>query len=478
MRTKYRQHRTMALLSFLVSLVVTACETSPAPETQTLGLLPLPEFAECESTNRPLLPAKWQAAALMQDFVMNSLMFGQFVYDESVQAFRFSLADRYGTELDFLVTHDRKLYLLKGGETPSSCSLLTTDSPYTVPTRDWLNDGAVCVGQAPILRREQAWWKDKSDEGANWFWFNTGNGLPFRSMYYEDVKITDPVPIYEHFTFNYFPTFEEVSATNLDQILQLCLRSGDTPTPLESFDIHSIDSLMAATSYPVPSAEPLAQVQKWIPELSECSSPSSLPPPWPDQVQASVFMTAVSFPPNPFPTRVFYDWSQQAQNSSLYYNPPTATNYVQVALLTGNTGYIRIEDAHGSISMCQQVLPGPQVPNWNELDGCECRAQIDPGSTLNPSSVPTKILWCPTDLSANQVFWTWYSDRGTPIVFMQSNSSPSAGTGLNLADYYHWSPGSVAPSGTFDIPSECLGKQKHEVPVACHDCHLPTTSAR
>jgi hypothetical protein len=33
---------------------------------------------------------------------------------------------------------------------------------------------------------------------------------------------------------------------------------------------------------------------------------------------------------------------------------------------------------------------------------------------------------------------------------MQSNSSPTAGTGLNLADYYGWQPGLVAPPGTFD----------------------------
>ncbi len=43
----------------------------------------------------------------------------------------------------------------------------------------------------------------------------------------------------------------------------------------------------------------------------------SLPPPWPNQTQASVFMTAVNFAYNPFPTRVYYDWDQQAQNSSV-----------------------------------------------------------------------------------------------------------------------------------------------------------------
>jgi len=113
------------------------------------------------------------------------------------------------------------------------------------------------------------------------------------------------------------------------------------------------------------------------------------------------------------------------------------------------------------------------VPNWNQVDGCECRAQIAPHSVPNPTDVPIKILWCPTDLSAQQVFWTCYSDTGTPVVFMQSNSSPTDGTGLNLADYYGWLPGSMAPPGTFDIPASCIGKPKHDVPQACHNCHLP-----
>lgn len=477
-------HRTMIVtVALAASLTLAACQeqaapppAAPTPDTTVpaAGPLPLPEFTDCASTAHPTLPAKWQAVALMQDFVLNSLMFGNFVYDEAAQAFRFTLADRYGIDLDFLTTEDGNLYLLEGGgELPSGCALVTSSSPFTVPARDWLNDQAVCVGQAPILERDQQWWKSPSGEGANWFWYDAGNGLPFRNMYYEDQPITDPVPIYEHFTFNYFPTFEEVSETNLQQIVDLCASSGGTPTPITAFDINDANTIVQSNTYPTTNAQSIARIQEWIPSLSECSSTGALPPPWRDQVQLTAFMTAVSFPPNPFPTRVYYDWTQEAQNSSLFYNPPTATDFVQVALLTGDTGYIRIQDEQGNVSMCQQALPGPQVPNWNEVDGCECRMQIAPGTVLNPSGVPTKILWCPTDLSAKQVFWTWYSDTGTPVVFMQTNSSPTAGTGLNLADYTAWSPGSVAPAGTFDLPAACDGQPKVDVPQACHNCHLP-----
>ncbi len=410
----------------------------------------------------------------MQDFFLDVLVFGSFVYDESAQAFRFKLSDRYGSHVDLLTTEDGRLYQLEGGEFPTSCTLLTADSSVTVPTRDWLADGAECVGEAPILDRPQDWWKTPSGEGANWFWYNTNNRLPFRSMYYAEAAPSNPVPVYEHFTFNYFPEFEEVESTNLAEILESCATSTTARDSMLALKLKDATTLFGSGGYPEPDPERIAQVQEWIPGLTECSSIDSLPPPWPTQVQATAFMTAVSFPPNPFPTRIYYDWTLPAQNTTLYYNPPTATDYAQVALLTGDTGYIRIEDAQGHVSMCQQALPGPQVPDWQAVDNCECRAQIAPETVLNPSQVPTKILWCPTDLSARQVFWTWYSDLGTPVVFMQSNSSPTAGTGLNLADYTQWQPGSVAPEGTFDLPAACEGEPKVDVPQACHNCHLPT----
>lgn len=467
--------RMSALLSvFLLVAILFGCERSaheegPAPAE---AVLPPPSFTDCSLTTHPRLPEKWVAVGVLQDFFFDSLAFGKFVYDEEARAFRFMLSDRYGVDLDLLVTEDRRLYLLAGGEMPTDCQLLSDESPYTVPARDWLDSGAVCVSEAPVLGRDQIWWKTPSDEGADWVWYNTGDRLPFRSMYYSDAKPTEPVPIYEHFTFNYFPTFEEVSSTNLEQILSMCADSDDEPP--KSLDFSDVESLLGTGSYPTPDSAGIERVQEWIPGLSECSSTGDLPPPWPSRVQATAFMTAVSFPPNPFPTRIYYDWERQAQNTTLFYYPPAPQEYAQVALLTGDTGYIRVEDEHGGISMCKQSLPGPQVPDWKAVDGCECRAEIAPGTPLNPGSEPTKILWCPTDLSAEQVFWTWYSDSGTPIVFMQSNSSPTAGTGLSLADYYRWEPGSVAPAGTFDVPVACEGKPKVAVPKACHNCHLPT----
>ena len=431
--------------------------------------LPLPTFKPCSSASHPTLPEKWQAVALLQDFFHDSLVFGRFVYDEGAAAFRFTLADRYGFQLDLMATEDKRLFLLFGeGEMPSSCALVSTDTQFTVPTRDWLGE-ASCVGEAPILTRNQEWWKTSDPPGANWIWYNTTDRIPFRTMYY--AAPTGSAPIYEFFTFSYYPVFESVPKTNLADIVQLCNQS-DATMDVPELDFDDFRALLKSHHYPEQNPDTIELAQQWIPGLSECSSTGSLPPEWPNQVEGTVFMTAVNYKVNPFPTRVYYDWTQIAQNTSLYdsASPGASSN---VALLTGDTGYIFERQSDGRVSNCQQVLPGPQIPNWQRIDGCECRAELAPYSVLNPTGTTTKILWCPTDLSADQVFWTWYSDKGTPVVFMQSNSSPTAGTGLNLADYYTWSPGSIAPAGTFSLPSECDGQPKIPVPEACHNCHLP-----
>ena len=478
---------TSAIL-LVTALSVTACRKPGAPQAKeqataaahetAADLLPLPTFASCTSSTHPGLPAKWEAVGLMQDFFQTSFVVGRFVYDESAKAFEFSLDDPFGIDEDYIVTADRKLYRLNGGaDHPTSCTYLTASSPFTMPDRDWLDTGAVCVGQAPILDRPQEWWKSPSGPGANWYWYNSSDRLPFRSMYYADTKPTTPVPVYEHFTFNYFPTFKEVPSTNLASIVAMCQKGNPAPVATAEYAKPSIEPLLAKRTAQQ-KADRFTEIGQLIPGVTACSSKDALPPAWPNQVQATVFMTAVSFAPNPFPTRVFYDWSKQSQNSTLNNFPQTPENGAQTALLVGTTGYIEMVRQDGSVSSCDQVLPGPQVPNWKSVDGCECRAQIAPHTVLNPSDVSTKILWCPTDLSAKQVFWTWYSDTGTPVVFMQSNSSPTDGTGLNLADYYHWKPGSVAPPGTFDISPVCQGQPVKQVPQACHNCHLPTTARK
>jgi hypothetical protein len=295
-------------------------------------------------------------------------------------------------------------------------------------------------------------------------------------MYYAAAKPTTPVPIYEYFTFNYFPTFQPVASTSLPQIVAECQRTKTKAPAVSEFSSLSIAPILKKSAYPSADAASAAKIEKWIPGLTSCSSTGDLPPPWPQQVQATAFMTAVSFKPNPFPTRIFYDWTKRALNTTLYNDPPTPDSYAMQALLLSKVGYGSSVSREGTHSKCAQALPPAHMPNWAEVDHCECRAQIAPHTVLNPSDVPTKVLWCPTDLSKNQVFWTWYSNTGTPVVFMQSNSSPTDGTGLNLADYHAWAPGSVAPNGTFDVPAACQGAPAVPYPRACNNCHAAASA--
>ena len=163
---------------------------------------------------------------------------------------------------------------------------------------------------------------------------------------------------------------------------------------------------------------------------------------------------------------------------------PQGDNYAQVALLTndpnpflpGNppgVGYGYNLDKNGDAHSCfKGVLPGPQRPDWKTIDGCKCMARLAPNSALNNTDVPVSVLWCPTDLQQSQVFWTWYDDNGKPNVFMQTNSSPTAGTGLNLADYHEWVPDSQAPAGTFTPPRSCK-THTGGMTEGCYNCHMP-----
>ena len=134
----------------LALLTLAALATGTTVAAQTSELLPLPTFTPCVSKNHPSLPAKWEAVALMQDFFQQSFTVGRFVYDESAKAFRFSLVDPFGVDEDRLVTSDGKLYSLGGGDTPTSCTLLTARSPYTVPARDWLDPSPAATSSLSI----------------------------------------------------------------------------------------------------------------------------------------------------------------------------------------------------------------------------------------------------------------------------------------------------------------------------------------
>ena len=334
------------------------------------------------------------------------------------------------------------------------------------------------------------WWKHQVSEtppepsGANWFWYEAGDtSTMFRTMF---QKPTDAFGIVGQFALNYFPGFVELSGTDLSDLMELC-EDSKTPSNPE-FDPGSVASLLAPNSIPENVHEEL--ISEWVPGLS--STDASTPPSWPNQVAATAFMVSVNYCYAPFPTRVFYDWDIGSQNTTMFWNPNGAVPpqcaqnpeffvtepllFGDIAISPNNTGYAIPENSATTPISCAQALPGLPRPDWMAYGDCEAKAIVSQESSLNPSNEPFKIVHCPiTPPTADpaMAFWAWYFESGTPLTFMQTNAT-THGTGLNLADYYQWLPGEIAPEGSYDIPAACDNQPKKHVNPACHKCHMPT----
>ena len=443
----------------------------------------LPQLQACQNLTPPTLPEKWTASALMQTFGEYDVVVGKFTYDESEQAYRFSLSFAGSSEFsDYLLTADNRLYALQGSyEQPSSCRyslMLQMD----LPSSNIMTPAAQCVGEGPVNGVNRQWWKDTANvgKGANWYWFTADNDRElFRMMPYKGV---DNLGWAGKYAFTYFSEFSAQVETNIGALKQLCGVS-------EFADIMAEDEVLdmaTALQQLLPPLDPIpteTEVSSFMPEVQQCTSSTQRPPQWPASLQATTLLTAVNIDYSPFPSLVRYNSSVPGLRTDMYNPwPPTDETWdLYSARLLQNTGYSAYfkDDVYQS---CKQNLPGPPLANWMTIDGCECKASLPPGSSLNPTDENLLVMMCPlTPSSANpenpQVFWTWYGEQsGAPQVFMQSDSSAGQGTGLNLADYYSWEPNALIDPQIFTPPTACLDKIKDKVPPQCHNCHLPINS--
>jgi hypothetical protein len=452
----------------------------------------LPQLQACQDTSVPALPAKWTSSALMQTFGENDIVVGKFTYDDSEQAYRFSLAFAGSSNFsDYLLTADNRLYALQGSyEQPSSCSyslMLQMD----LPARNLMSSAAQCVGEGEINQVNRQWWKDTAEGGvgANWYWFTADDdrGL-FRMMPYKGV---DNLGWPGNYAFTYFSEFNAQQKTNIGQLKELC--------GVADQDSHAVGEelldMATALQKLLPTAEqaPLANTENsFMPEVQQCESSTQRPPEWPATLRATTLLTAVNVNYSPFPSLVRYDASKPGLRTDMYNPwPPTSTQWdLYSARLVQDKGY-SVYFKGDEYKSCTQDLPGPPLPNWMNVDGCECKASLPVNSSLNPRSDESLlVMMCPlTPASADpknpQVFWTWYGQQsGSPLVFMQSDSSAKAGTGLNLADYYSWEPNATIDPEIFSHPDTCMlpkpdpgqNKAASGLPHQCHNCHLPLNS--
>jgi len=468
-------------------LAETTADVESTDSTMPPGL---PQLSACQNTSQPVLPAKWTASALMQTFGEYDVVVGKFTYDEPEQAYRFSLSFAGSEQFtDYLLTADQRLYALQGDyQQPSSCNyslILQMD----LPARQLMSNSAQCVGQGSINGIVRQWWKDRADpqagsanKGANWYWFNADSDRNlFRMMPYKGV---DDFGWAGKYAFTYFSEFESLEQTNIAELKALC----NVQQPIQEQANESALSLAEALTQLLPEVSEATQASSsgasaFLPEVQQCSSSSQQPPAWPSTLRTTTLLTAVNVDYSPFPSLVRYSASQPGLRTDMYNPWPQQDKAWDLysARLMGNTGYSAFFQGL-NFSSCRQDLPGPPVPNWMAVDQCECKASLPPGSALNPRDENLLVMMCPlTPSSLNpkdpQVFWTWYGEQsGSPQVFMQSDSSASAGTGLNLADYYSWESNAAVDPQIFTPPSECIGQPKVRVPIQCHNCHLPTNS--
>ena len=399
---------------------------------------PLPSFSACSSNQKPLLPAKWESGALLQHFSDPALITANLVYDESAGAIRFTMAGMSGGSGDFLLQNDGKLFGLSGGyPSPTQCRFLG-DTELKVPSRQWMSDeSSLCVGEGLVTNKNLVWWKYKvapvstevaqatfshsapnlvrkqadsfsttpQPPGADWVWYHKNSQLPYRTMF---SIPNNNFAILGRYTFNYLPTFRPVQSTNLATLKTLCNQPGQAENA--EFDSSDAERFLKENTLTEKQRTTLPSV--WVPGLQATSR--ELPPSWPLKAETTTFLTSVNYCYAPFPSRVYFDWYAQSQLTSMYWNnngavPPGACAangkefYVQQALLRGKlaskydeTGFIFNRSLpRAPASQCAQVLPGIQVPDWKNVDGCVAKAQLAPNTVLNPSNEVVKILRCP-----------------------------------------------------------------------------------
>lgn len=466
----------------------------------------LPQMDPCAQRTPIPLPEKWEAISLMSPYLYHGvfpngaeLRVGRFTYDASVGAMRAGVY-RVGTTnlVDLLITHDNTWVL--GGSWDNPTCQANWGKLLPVPGRIWQDKKAICVGNqrtAPTIHTgpKVDWWKQPSPiqargaegQAGDWFWFDE-NGYPTRTFFWGEHSGLPAV--LSEYAFSNFSSFQPIESTNLQALIALCTGAGSLPT----FDEGRRIGYREAEQEPR-EGHPTS-VGDLIPGLSAeaCSSPDIEPPHWPEEVYITSFSTAAKFKtPKPLSTSVYYNPAGPNLRTRLHKieKDPNTNKPVKAfsdALLLdqssygidflANPPYTQLDCGKGP----HLSLPGAPHPDWGARGGCQCMAVIDNNPVLSPNR-KTQVISCPlADYSGDTLFWMWYTvaEPPEPIVFLQTRADITIGTGLCLADYYHWEepPATPIPSYIYTAPTTCEfpPSRAPTPPAACLQCHNPSTN--
>lgn len=466
----------------------------------------LPQLAQCAQRTPTPLPEKWEAIALMSPYLYQGvfpngaeLRVGRFTYDASVGAMRVGVY-RVGTTnlVDLLITHD-KTWVLSGSWDSPSCHASWGEN-LPVPGRIWQDQEAVCVGNhrtAPTIHTgpKVDWWKQPSPiqargaegQAGDWFWFDE-NGYPTRTFFWGEHSGLPAV--LSEYAYSSFSSFEPVDSTNLQALIASCSTAQNLPVFDEKMRL----------AYREAEQEPRKghpnTVSELIPGLSveACSSPDIEPPHWPQETYITSFSTAAKFStPKPISTSVYYDPAGPNLRTRLHKveQDPTTHKPVEAfsdALLLDQSSYgidFLANPPHTQLDCAKgphTSIPGAPHPDWGARGGCQCMGVIDNNPVLSPNR-KTQVISCPLpDYSGDTLFWMWYTvaEPPEPIVFLQTRADITIGTGLSLADYYHWEEPTAVPiaDDIYTVPTGCEfpPSSAPTPPTACLQCHNSSTN--
>jgi hypothetical protein len=415
---------------------------------------------------------RWRAVALMMPFVRQQIDVGEFIYDGSLPAMRATLYGLESGAVDLLITEKQTYKLTGPQELPNGC--IAIGRRFRPPGKKWLSGKAVCDGEAPVGEKTVQWWKMPAQDGrANRLWYRTDTRLPWRTMFARRTR--DPAIIGDY-GVTYFPTFAPTTATNLAELRDLCLSSAKSAGATAAVTITARE--LMATGDDLAEAEREKRIAALIPGLTRHACSHMKPARWPNHFVMTGILSPIPFKWTPLPSMIYYDWEGAGNLTAIMHEARSTPPVLELmSVLTRGVGY-SVERLPNGRFACAAKSPGVVRPDWMSVAGCACKAVIDHNPDFGPNEV-SQIRACPVKSQGQRVNWSWYTVEGRPILFTEPAAT---GSGLNVADYLEWRPGTKMPQDAFDVPKLCTHGRQAGLPrvgnglpasmtYPCSDCH-------
>jgi hypothetical protein len=432
----------------------------------------IPVFAPCRHGTAPTLPQRWRAVGLMFPFLREQLEVGEFIYDAAVPAMRATLVGLEYGAVDLLITANETYQLGGPHDAPDTCTAL--GHKYVPPTRQWLPSAATCDGEAALAGKKVEWWKTATADGrTNWQWYASDTRLPWRLVW--GTQSSDPAVVGDY-GMTYFPTFTPIVETKLAQLRDFCAAKTQRASGAEALAATARD-LMTLTA-DIGEAERARRIAALIPGLNRNACAAAKAPSWPQNFVMTAILSPVQHKYTPLPSLLFYDWQNTATLFAYMYDTHPKPGLEIISVLQKDVGY-SVERLPNGRYVCAAKAPGVLRPDWMANAGCECKGAIDRNPQLGPEEI-SYIRACPIKAEGLRAIWSWYTDNGRPILFVEPAATSR---GLNIADYHQWSPGAKMPPETFAVPEICTRAAEAGLPpvghglagaaaFSCSDCHV------